>query len=487
MYRTAQVTIANKLCTSYVAKYTGDRGGRDASIRPDVALFSKNNDPGPVEGSNTETLFLHMQLPTVLKRDTQYDPFCDLPDGGMEGRDSINGNRTRRKCLLHAQSQLAYQHLLFAFSLVICGKRARFIRWDREGVIVSAGIDCSQHPELVIEFLRRFDQLTDGQRGLDPTATPATPEQVDIFESAVAQIDIESLKLSVGDRENHPRFMLEVRESNNASSYYIVGRALDYDLGLIDRCTRGYLALDLSTKECVFLKDTWRPDVSGVEPEHVWYEKLIEAGVPHLVEFKHASDVVQSTPPCYYHGTLTFNHPTIRSVQGAQRGLTHHLARACDPPDSSLQGRIHYRLVQRELCRPLSEFTNSKHLALVMLHSLEGLKSQTRILIASLMWDPAIVAYFWSFSDVGVFHGDVSPSNIMIGLDGKGKLNGWGRCQDVGAEGPLTVRILSHIMAPVFTSLRRGPGSSCHSGYCRSWILPQGARLPMTSSHTSTS
>ena len=355
-----------------MAKFTGDRPDHEALLKPDITLFLKNNQPNLPEGSDAETSFLHMELFVELKHSPQSDPFCDLPDGGVVERDSFNGHETRGQCLLYAANQLAYQHRLFAFSLVICGKRARFIRWDREGVIISSGIDYSERPDLVIEFLQRFNQLTNEQRGLDPTATPATPEQVEMFESAVEKIDIESLKLSVGDRDIYPRFRLEVRDSNNCVAHYVVGRALDYNLGVIGRCTRGYLALDLSTKECVFLKDMWRPDVPGVEPEHVWYEKLIKAEVPHLVKFKHASDVVPSTPPQQYHGAATLTATRTTSLQGAQRGLTHRLACLFDSPDSLLQGHVHYRLVQRELCRPLSEFTNSKHLVLVVLHSLKG-------------------------------------------------------------------------------------------------------------------
>ena len=366
------MAIANKLCTNFVAKYTGDRGDHEVSLKPDITLFSKNDEPGSLEGSNVETSFLHMQLFVELKRDTEHDPFRDLPGGGMVGRVSNGGKETRGQCLLYATNQLAYQHRLFAFSLVICGKRARFIRWDREGVVASVGIDYSQHPELVIEFLRRFNQLTDEQRGLDPTATPATPEQVEMFESAVEKIDIKYLKLSVGDRGIYPRFSLEVCNPNKTRSRYIVGKALDYDLGLVGRCTRGYLALDLSTKKCVFLKDVWRPDVSGVKPEHVWYKRLIKAKVPHLVDFKHGSDVVPSVPPCHYHGTPALGDTKTTGRRGAQRGLTHRLVGLFDPPDSLLRGRIHYRFVQRELCRPLSEFTNSKHLVLVVLHSLKG-------------------------------------------------------------------------------------------------------------------
>ncbi|KAF9648968.1 hypothetical protein BDM02DRAFT_3095524 [Thelephora ganbajun] len=347
-----------------------------------------------------------MELFVELKHDTQCDPFRDLANGEMEW-DSINGDNTRGQCLLYAANQLAYQHRIFAFSLVICGKKARFIRWDREGVVVSAGIDCLERHDLIIEFLQRFNQLTGEQRGLDPTAVIATPEEVEMFESAVAKIKIESLKRSIGDQKIYPRFRLEVHGTGDSVSYYIVGKALDYNLGVVGRCTRGYLGFDLSTKECVFLKDMWRPDIPGIEPEHFWYEKLTEARVPHLVMLKHGSDVVPSTLSPDYYG---------------MRGLTCRLARLFRSRDSPLQGRVHYRLVQVEICRPLSEFTNSSHLVSVMLDSLKACTS--------------------AFSDASLFHRDISLGNIMIGLDNKGRLNDWDLCWGVNVdeslEGPRT-------------------------------------------------
>ena len=315
-----------------------------------------------------------MEMFVELKFSTQSDPFQDLPGGLMKERYTKLGSETRGQGLLYAANQLAYQHRLFALSLVVFGKKARFIRWDREGVVASAVIDYSEHPELVVEFFRRFNQLTDEQRGLDPTATPATPEETEMFDSAAAKIDIKFLKFSVGDQSICPRFKLEVGDPKNPPSYYIVGGALNYDLGVVGRCTRGYLALDLSTKQCVFLKDMWRPDVSGVEPEHVWYEKLIKAQVPHIVKFKHGSDVVPSAPPNHYYGTAAIGSPKTTSLEGAQRGLTHRLAILFSLPNSKspLQGRVHYRLVQPELCRSLLGFKDSKHLVLIIFHSLEG-------------------------------------------------------------------------------------------------------------------
>ena len=44
-----------------------------------------------------------------------------------------------------------------------------------------------------------------------------------------------------------------------------------------------------------------------IEPEHVWYRKLIETEVPHLVQFKHGFDVTPSAPP---------NHLTPPAYEG---------------------------------------------------------------------------------------------------------------------------------------------------------------------------
>ena len=363
-----------------MAKFTGDRADPDTSLKPDITFLSKHNPVALREDfdkTSPATSFQNMELFVEFKYETQHDPFQDeiaaAADSTME-RSSINGENTRGQCALYAANQLAYQHRLFAFSLVICGKRARFVRWDREGVIVSAGIDCSTNHDLVIEFLQRFDQMTAEQRGLDPTATPATPEEIDAFESAVANVEIESLRRSVGDQTTYPRFRLEIRDAGDEVSDYIVGKALDYNLGVVGRCTRGYLALDRSTNQLVFLKDMWRPDVQGVEPEHIWYEKLTAADVPHLVKVKHGSDIVQSTSTSVlnYHGTVPLKPTGTTSRQGAQRGLTHRLVELLGSRESKLRGYVHYRLVQIELCRPLSEFINSRHLVLVVLSSMKG-------------------------------------------------------------------------------------------------------------------
>ena len=78
------------------------------------------------------------------------------------------------------------------------------------------------------------------------------------------------------------------------------------------------------------------------------------------------------------------------------------------------------------------------------------------------------VACLFTFEKAKLLHRDASPGNIMIGRDGKGRLNDWDLCRgvdvDESLEGPRTVGELSGIMAPVLTFTCREPGSSCRQG-----------------------
>ena len=148
------------------------------------------------------------------------------------------------------------------------------------------------------------------------------------------------------------------------------------------------------------------PRCTGIEPEHVWYEKLTRVKVPHphLVRFKHTSDVIPSTL-----------YLTYSTRQGAQRRLAHRLACLFSSHGSLSQGHPHHRLVQEEPCRPLSEFTNPRHLVSVMLDPLAGSHFNH---LPDPKLDPTACSS--AFSDAGLFHGDASFGNTMTGLNNEG-------------------------------------------------------------------
>ncbi|KAJ8703511.1 hypothetical protein PTI98_002129 [Pleurotus ostreatus] len=63
---------------------------------------------------------------------------------------------------------MAMQFRSHLFSVLVCGRYARFIRWDRSCAIVTRRFDYTTHPLIIFDFYKRFAQLDDVQRGLYP-------------------------------------------------------------------------------------------------------------------------------------------------------------------------------------------------------------------------------------------------------------------------------------------------------------------------------
>ena len=89
--------------------------------------------------------------------------------------------------LVHANAMFTYQFRTFFFSLEIYQKSdtARLLRWDRSGVIVTEAFSYIDHPDYLVHFLQRFDQLTPAERGWDPTVQPATYAEAQLLNDAV--------------------------------------------------------------------------------------------------------------------------------------------------------------------------------------------------------------------------------------------------------------------------------------------------------------
>lgn len=82
--------------------------------------------------------------------------------------DTEGGRKTRGQIASYAGVIMAMQFRSHLFSVLICGKYARFIRWDRSCAIVSRRFDYTLYPRILFNFYHRFAQLTDTQRGLLP-------------------------------------------------------------------------------------------------------------------------------------------------------------------------------------------------------------------------------------------------------------------------------------------------------------------------------
>ncbi|KAF8174240.1 hypothetical protein BJ912DRAFT_62040 [Pholiota molesta] len=79
----------------------------------------------------------------------------------------------------------ARQHRTFLFSIFITPTIARFLRWDRSGVVVSASFNYRTDPEPLWDFLWRLGNMDHEQRGGDISVTKASADEEAIFAEAI--------------------------------------------------------------------------------------------------------------------------------------------------------------------------------------------------------------------------------------------------------------------------------------------------------------
>ncbi|KAH8102088.1 hypothetical protein BXZ70DRAFT_1016220 [Cristinia sonorae] len=295
---------------------------------------------------------LHKRFETFI---TNFDPTKLLP------HDSAVSRETQGQLALYAAAQLARQHRLFLLSLFVCGDYARFMRWDRSGVIVTERVNYREQPRLLAEFLWRFDQLDDHELGIDPTARPATEDEKKFLRDAITENQNDKtrrkhpdLHKALDEAGDYPFYSISVIPTASESDptpiarRYIVKAPIHPPESPVGRATRAYYGVDADTKELVCLKDYWRP-VDNAQPSDRWLE------------------VAGYRPRCW-----------LRTYR-------------------------HHWFVQ-ELLYPLTSAVNSKELVTAIHNALE-------CIIAAKKAD--------------VLHRDVSAGNVMLNKNGQGVLNDW--------------------------------------------------------------
>ncbi|EIW53531.1 uncharacterized protein TRAVEDRAFT_74821 [Trametes versicolor FP-101664 SS1] len=265
----------------------------------------------------------------------------------------------------------ARQHRLSVLSISLCGSRARFFRWDRSGFIVSRSFDVREEPEILCEFIARFACASDKERGHDQSVEMATAEEEATFQDVVSRYVEDQLGVTGDDladavKEHYQEgrvmaMQVFVNTSGGSSTdvvveRYLVSRPVTSPSTLGSRATRGYWAVQASTKRLVFLKDTWRLDLES--------EGDVIAGL-------HAAGV-RNVPLLVAHGDVYHRLPTpgeARSrllIQSTETEMydsdfTSWASRVADRKIST-SNYIHYRLVLATVGYGLKSFRGTDEL-----------------------------------------------------------------------------------------------------------------------------
>ncbi|KAL1938566.1 hypothetical protein VTO73DRAFT_11589 [Trametes versicolor] len=281
----------------------------------------------------------------------------------------------------HADIVFQRQQRTHYYTLAILGRYARIARWDRSGCVYSDKFDYVAEPaKLALLLWRLSHAATPDVRGHDLSATRV------LRGSAEYHAMVQSTTVIAGDHarelfakslvDTWPWWKLTVSggDPKQAPHEYLVAKPTFAAPDVVGRGTRGYVALDYTdpAHPLVYLKDCWRVVHPRSEQEGAILTYLNSKRVGHIPTMLCHGDIGKET---------VMTRDIWKEVHGAEK-------------ECSLKNYRHYRLVVKEVGKPLNMFKNGKQLVWVILH--------------------ALLAHMHAYTKAHTIHRDISVGNILI-------------------------------------------------------------------------
>ncbi|KAK0475292.1 hypothetical protein EDD18DRAFT_1218735 [Armillaria luteobubalina] len=299
----------------------------------------------------------------------------------------------------YAGVMMMVQHRSHLFTTLICGRFARFIRWDRSGAIVSKRFDYTKEKTLLFNFYSRFAQLLPSQRGKDPTVSPLTdPDEDAIARAKFKHFDTDMWHGDAGPKakrfisiEEQKLLRIEMTVNNKICRFVICAPKFnDSAFSPFGQSTRRSLAIDLdspdlkdaSNEGLLFMKDYWREDFAS-DGQRIGPKMETGDDIPDMV---------------------TITQQYARTLPNQLDG--YHLP--------TLQA---HRIFLKTIGRDLTTFCSVKSLVTCIADAMK--------------------AHQVAFHRTCILHRDISVGNIMITSNHRGFLIDWDHCvilTDRGAD-----------------------------------------------------
>ncbi|CAA7269104.1 unnamed protein product [Cyclocybe aegerita] len=366
-------------------------------FQPVISTHSKEGDGDGDSDEDKKTVFWRPQLPFELKTG-KLSPFSDpSKDSTAEERlrhpfenPSESARDLRGQMATTLAEMCARQFRTHAFMVFMNETEVRFLRTDRTATVVTKAYNYRTNSDVLAEFLARFSHITDAQRGMDESVRSATSEEIE-----VAQAYLRHYQQT--PRRFLPWVAIQVPTLDGSVREVIAREPLSEPDSLTGRSTRAFPVYDLKEKKVMFLKDTWRADLPGMDQETDLLRLLNEAGVQHVPKLVDGGDVVGVGE---YH--TTHSHLSENATWRAG-------------PLAELVPRAHHRFLEDFMGIELKRFKNPREL-------IQGVAD-------------AFEAHRQALYKCGILHRDVSVKNVMLDRGGRGVLNDWDMAKKVGIPG----------------------------------------------------
>lgn len=382
----------------------------------DCGLYEKAFAPSPRADATAEddvqnrrVNWSRVDLPIECKtHEVEQDPFDDRCIDGEP--DAKKRKEALGQILAYAELIFKHQQRQFLFMVLFLGTSARIVRIDRSGLFATDKFNYRTEGWKLTAFLHRYIRLSREHRGYDPTAkrletTHPLAKKMQQLSEATAQKDpdnhVQQLFAQSLDQRwpwwelqvtVHTKKAVQPDGSSEAEGEgedpapsqpkpeirkYVVGRPHFQAPGVVGRGTRGYVAvavdrdgnlidadghrllgkrgklLSEDVSSCfVYLKDAWRVDHEGIEQEGRVLEMLEEKEVPFVPHLLCDGDIP---------GQVTLSQQVWCDMN-----------RDIDPSECPLKTHRHYRLVVREVGKPLDQFVDGGQLVFALWCALQG-------------------------------------------------------------------------------------------------------------------
>jgi hypothetical protein len=262
-------------------------------MRPDVAAYQKDSESKGVTDFATMDMWIELKPKgSEPFKDPQKSPpkrkaKANTAERLPFHRTSMKARDTQGQLVAYANAVLCRQFRTRLFSVLICHDQARIILWDNSSAVVTERFDFITEPTLLAEFFWRYHCLPLVMRGYDTSVTAPNSEEQLLARKFLRVNAKDPTFVKIGVPNNTSAASAEVR-------FFIAETPRFVPRSPFGRCTRGFVAWDITTREIVWIKDYWRVNAEGMEKEGNIYLDLHRHGVPHIPKFSRAGDIKSS-------------------------------------------------------------------------------------------------------------------------------------------------------------------------------------------------
>ncbi|PIL32482.1 hypothetical protein GSI_05185 [Ganoderma sinense ZZ0214-1] len=394
------------------------------------------------------------------------DPF-DYTDSQDLDANEKSRNRILERISTVADLLFAAQHRVFLFMILIIGRRFRFLRLDRAGIITTPSVDYYEDPHVLCDILWRVSQLDDMALGFDPTATRILPGDVDF-----SRMDFLAIS-NPSDLDDTER--VQVRDGRT-TRHYLIGKPSFRSGEFLGRGTCGYVAYDCERHNFVWLKDAWRASYMLAKTEGDVLGRINSAGVSNVPTLVCDGDVGgQSTitadwwerkrcdpstslrpPPSSSSRSSSTTLASSSSPGSKKRKRVAHMETAIPMPPYSpnatlhsncpLRQHVHYRIVVEEVCMPLKHFEHGRQLVSVVLDCLLGKYGGNIMILPKIKRDKN------GNNPMVVWTGVLSDWELSRPVDAQDAASKQTQTDRMGTYQFMSANLLNHITKPVKVS-----------------------------------